>query len=83
MKTKNDPTLAFMPYPFFPVQNSPTGALSGMTFAVKDLYDVKGYPTGCGCPLKLAESSTASENAPIVQRILDAGAEFIGKNKDR
>ena len=81
MKIKKDPTLAFMPYPFTPVQNSPTGSLSDMTFAVKDLYDVKGFPTGCGCPLKLAESSTASDNAPIVQRILDAGAEFVGKTK--
>ena len=70
-----------MPYPSVPVQFASSGPLSGLTFAVKDLFDVKGYPTSCGCPLKLTQSSPAPKNAPIVQTLLDAGAEFVGKTK--
>ena len=81
MRIKKDPTFAFMPYPDVRVQNAPNGPLAGLTFAVKDLFDVEGYPTSCGCPLKLAESSPAPKNAPIVQTLLDAGAEFKGKTK--
>ena len=81
MLIKKDPTHAFMPYPSVPVQNASSGPLSGLTFAVKDLFDVEGYPTSCGCPLKLAQSSPAPKNAPIVQTLLDAGAEFVGKTK--
>ncbi|MCK7491706.1 MAG: amidase family protein [Comamonadaceae bacterium] len=31
-----------------------SGPLAGLTFAVKDLFDVAGYPTGGGNPLLLA-----------------------------
>ena len=53
--------------------------LSGLSFAVKDLYDVAGYPTGCGSPVMRAESGVAEESAPAVQKLLDAGATFAGK----
>lgn len=79
MLLNNDPVRAFMPYPAVAVNNAPQGPLSGLTFAVKDLFDVEGYRTGCGCPLKLAESDVKTVNAPVVQRLLDAGARFMGK----
>ncbi|VDR29078.1 amidase [Raoultella terrigena] len=41
-----DDIRAFMPYPAHPVPHAHGGPLSGMTFAVKDLFDVAGYPTG-------------------------------------
>jgi amidase len=74
-----DPAHAFLPYPPAPVPNAPTGPLAGLSFAVKDLFDVAGYPTGCGCPLMLAQSGVRVRTAPTVQRLLDAGARFVGK----
>lgn len=79
MLLETDPAHAFMPYPAVPVANSPSGALAGLTFGVKDLFDVAGYRTGCGNPVKLAQSPVASVSAPPVQALLDAGARFVGK----
>ncbi|WP_406854853.1 amidase [Alsobacter sp. KACC 23698] len=79
MPTQDDPVHAFMPYPEHPVANAPSGPLAGLTLAVKDIFDVAGYRTGCGQPTKLALSDVKPQNAPIVQRFLDAGARFVGK----
>jgi allophanate hydrolase len=50
--------------------------LFGIPFAVKDNIDVAGVPTTAGCPgyARVPECS-----APAVQRLLDAGALFVGK----
>jgi len=79
MLLKSDPVRAFMPYPAVDVAGTADGPLAGLTFAVKDLFDVAGYRTGCGCPMKLAESDVKTVNALAVQRLLDAGARFVGK----
>ncbi|MFY7872859.1 MAG: amidase, partial [Limnohabitans sp.] len=47
----HDTARAFMPYPEVPVAQAATGPLSGLSFAVKDLFDVAGYPTSAGQPL--------------------------------
>jgi amidase len=74
-----DPVRAFMPYPAAPVPNAPDGPLAGLTFGVKDLFDVAGYPTSAGSPHHLALSGIKTRTAPTVQRLLDAGARFVGK----
>jgi len=74
-----DPARAFMPYPAAEAPHAPSGPLSGLTFAVKDLFDVVGYPTSAGSPHMLAMSGVKTRTAPIVQRLLDAGARFVGK----
>ena len=51
-------------------------ALAGATFAVKDNIDVAGLPTTAACP---AYAYVPTETAPVVQRLLDAGAVLIGK----
>ncbi|MGO4852928.1 amidase [Phaeovulum sp. W22_SRMD_FR3] len=79
MLLKNDPYHAFMPYEAIPVASASEGPLAGLTVAVKDLFDVAGYRTGSGCPLKLAASPVMAETAPAVQRLFDAGARFVGK----
>ena len=79
MLLAHDPARAFVPYPAVPVPGASTGPLSGLSFAAKDLFDVAGYPTGGGNPLVLAMSGIKSVNAPSVQRLLDAGARFVGK----
>ncbi len=79
MLLDNDPARAFMPYPAVAVPHAETGPLSGLTFAAKDLFDVAGYPTGCGSPHMLAMSGIKTRTAPTVQRLLDAGARLVGK----
>ena len=75
----NDTAHAFLPYPDAPVEHAATGLLTGLCFAVKDLFDVAGYPTGGGQPFVLAMSGIKTRTAPAVQQLLDAGARFIGK----
>ncbi|MYZ48249.1 amidase [Propylenella binzhouense] len=79
MLVERDDVGAFVPYAAVPVPSAAGGPLAGLAFAVKDLFDVAGYPTGCGSPLKQAESPIAAASAPVVQRMLDAGARFLGK----
>jgi amidase len=70
---------AFVPYPDAPVPHAAAGPLAGLGLAVKDLFDVAGYPTGGGSPTLLALSGIKARTAPAVQRLLDAGAHFVGK----
>lgn len=41
---------------------------------MKDLFDIKGYPTGAGSPLVLAQSGIKTKTASIVKELLKAGA---------
>lgn len=75
----HDPAHAFVPYPDVPVRGAPTGPLADLSFGVKDLFDVAGYPTGGGSPTVLAMSGIKTRTAPTVQKLLDAGARFAGK----
>lgn len=50
--------------------------LYGVPFAVKDNIDVAGYPTTAGC---LAFTYSPSCSASVVDRLLEAGAIFVGK----
>ena len=74
-----DQAHAFMPYPASPVAHAATGPLSGLSFAAKDIYHVKGYPTSGGQPLLMAVWGVQDRTAPVVQSLLDAGARFVGK----
>ena len=74
-----DSAFAFMPYPHVDVPRAASGPLAGYTFAAKDLFDVAGYPTGGGNPHVLAMSGIKTQTAPTIQRLLDAGAELVGK----
>jgi allophanate hydrolase len=50
--------------------------LYGVPFAVKDNIDVGEMPTTAACP---AFAYTPSKHAAVVQRLIDAGAIFLGK----
>ncbi|KAK7837392.1 amidase 1 [Quercus suber] len=66
----------------FVLQPSPSAhelPLSGLTFAVKDLYDVDGYVTGFGNPDWARTHPAATSTAPAVLSVLRAGATCIGK----
>jgi amidase len=62
------------------VDIAPTGEgpLRGLTFAVKDMFDVAGIVTGGGSPDWLASHGPAARTAPSVQACLDAGARLTG-----
>lgn len=53
------------------------GPLHGIPVGVKDIIDVKGYPTRCGSPLYPA--IPAERDATLVSRLRDAGAVIAGK----
>ncbi|QPC88441.1 amidase [Mesorhizobium sp. NBSH29] len=76
-----DPLNAFLDLPSVPVTSAPSGPLSGMQLAVKDIYDVAGYPTGCGNSSKARVADPVTLTAPAIQQLLDAGATFIGKTQ--
>ncbi|XP_058084006.1 amidase 1 [Magnolia sinica] len=59
--------------------SSPQLPLHGLTFAVKDIFDVKGYVTGFGNPDWARTHAAATSTAPAVLAILGAGASFVGK----
>jgi len=69
----------FVPYPAPAVTAISSGPLSGLRFAVKDIFDVAGYPTGCGNPHMLALSGIKTASAPSVTALAQAGATFVGK----
>jgi allophanate hydrolase len=50
--------------------------LYGLSFAVKDNIDVAGLPTTAACP---ALATTPERDAPVVARLLQAGALCVGK----
>lgn len=58
-------------------QSGPIGPLHGMPMAVKDLEEVVGLPTTQGSPL--FRDAVAQADSPMVARLRQAGAIFIGK----
>jgi amidase len=70
---------AFVPGPRLTVAPTATGPLNGLTFAVKDLIDVAGTPTGGGNPDWLKTHAPAAMSAPAVAALLAAGAALHGK----
>ena len=70
---------AFVPHSPPPIAGQPQGPLAGLSFAVKDLYDLAGYVTGGGSPAWLASHAPAAHTSPLVTRLLEAGADMLGK----
>ncbi len=50
--------------------------LYGIPFAIKDNIDLAGVPTTAGCP---EYAFTPAQSAPVVKKLIDAGAIPIGK----
>ena len=55
--------------------------LAGVRVAVKDLFDLKGVSTTFGNRAYESLQKPATENAVAVQKLVDAGAVVVGKNK--
>lgn len=80
LKTR-DRLNAFLDYPEVAVESAAAGRLAGLTLGVKDIFDVKGVVSGWGNPDRYEEGKVAEATAPAVQKLLDAGARFIGKTQ--
>src|SRR5947209_3523556 len=52
--------------------------LAGVPISIKDNIDFAGEPTRGGCKL-LEDAPPASSHAPVVQRLLAAGAVIVGR----
>ena len=61
------------------VEPNRKGKLSALTFAVKELYYVKGFVTGAGNPHWKNTHPAAQVTAPAVEMLLNEGATLIGK----
>jgi amidase len=70
---------AWVPHGRFIVDGAPSGPLKGLSFAVKDLFDVAGHPTGAGNPTWLASHFIPDRSSPLVEQLLAAGATLVGK----
>lgn len=56
-----------------------SGPLHGLTFGLKDIFDVAGHRTGFGSPDWLATHDAATTTASVASRLLTAGAMLVGK----
>jgi amidase len=77
----NDRLGAFCRHTHVERKGASHGPLLGLTFAVKDIYDVAAHRTGFGSPEWLRTHGPAAQTAPVVQRLLDAGAHLVGKTQ--
>ena len=71
--------VAFVPGTQVRIAGVPGGPLSGLEFAVKDLFDVAGEPTGGGNPDWACANPVPERHAALVERLLRSGADLAGK----
>ena len=81
MNPPADTLNAYVQAPFAPIRETDSGPLAGLTFAVKDIYDVRGQRTGGGNPQKLDEARPAAATAPAIQKLFDAGATLVARTQ--
>ena len=60
---------------------TPQRPLAGVRLAVKDLYDLKGMKTSGGSRALFEITNAANATATAVQKLINAGAIVVGKNK--
>ena len=72
---------AFCRHTHVALKGSGSGPLAGLSFGVKDIYDIAGHKTGFGSPDWLATHDVAAATAPVVQQLLAAGADMAGKTQ--
>jgi amidase len=75
----NDPYNAFCRHNDVALDGAPDGPLHGLTFAVKDVFDIAGHRTGNGNPVWLETHPPATQTASAVAHLLAAGGRMAGK----
>lgn len=76
-----DPYNCFCREPHVARDGAPAGPLRGLSFAVKDVFDIAGHRTGNGNPVWLETHEPAAHTASAVERLLGAGARMVGKTQ--
>ncbi|HEY4253029.1 MAG TPA: amidase [Roseomonas sp.] len=78
---REDTVGAFVPGPRAAVAGSGHGPLAGLSFAIKDLYDLAGWPTTYGNPDWARTHPVPGATAVAVTALLQAGAALAGKTR--
>jgi len=78
---ERDTLNAFCRHTHVALRGSGRGPLAGLTLGVKDIYDIGGHKTGFGSPDWLRTHEAAARTAPVVEQLLDAGADVVGKTQ--
>jgi len=77
----HDPAGALVPHTLKePLPGRGAGPLAGLTFMVKDLFAIRGHKVGNGNPDFYEHATPADETAPVITRLLEAGASCTGIN---
>ena len=72
---------AFVPGPRAQLAGAATGPLAGLRLAIKDLYDLAGFPTTYGNPDWARTHPVPQSSATVVSMLVEAGATVVGKTK--
>ena len=75
----NDAVSGFVPGERLRLEGAGAGPLEGLEFAAKDIFDIIGHVSGGGNPDWASTQKPAAATAPVVQKLLDAGATLNGK----
>jgi amidase len=75
----HDPVQALVPHTLTePLAGSDKGPLAGLAFMVKDLFAIAGRKVSNGNPNYYEHAAPASRTAPVIIRLLEAGASCTG-----
>jgi amidase len=72
------PQVAFVPHTRVARARLREGALSGLSFAAKDTFAIRGHVSSAGHPDWARTHSPAERYAPLVEQLLGEGADLIG-----
>jgi amidase len=75
----HDPLGAFCRHTHVERAGALQGRLAGLTFGLKDVFDVAGERTGFGSPDWLRTHPAAERSAWVLDRLLAAGATLVGR----
>lgn len=74
-----DTVAAFCRHAPVSIAASLEGPLSGLSYGIKDIYDIAGIPTAFGSPAWLNSHSIPTSTAAFVETLSNAGANLLGK----
>jgi amidase len=74
-----DTVAAFCRHAPVSIKASHEGPLSGLSYGLKDIYDIAGIPTAFGSPAWLKSHSIPTSTAAFVETLSNAGADLLGK----
>ncbi len=72
------PPIAFMPETRVACARQGEGALSGLTFAAKDVFAIRGHVSSAGHPDWKRTHAPAERHAHVIEQLLAAGADLVG-----